>query len=98
MRAILLAALGAAFSFPALAEPIPCGPYDTIAERLSVEYDEQPTGRGLDSKGLLLELWASEKTGTWTALVVRPDGIACVAQAGEGWGPVTASEPPGEIS
>lgn len=38
----------------------------------------------------VVELWASEKTGTWTVLMTGPDGRACIIASGQDW----QSDPP----
>jgi hypothetical protein len=40
---------------------------------------------GLHQNNTLLEVYASEETGTWTILVTRPDGVACLIAAGQMW-------------
>ncbi len=33
----------------------------------------------------IFEIWASEKTGTWTILKTTPNGLTCVMAVGDGW-------------
>ena len=33
----------------------------------------------------LVEVYASEETGTWTILMTRPDGTTCLLAAGQRW-------------
>jgi hypothetical protein len=63
----------------------PCAPVAELAGKLTSEYGETPAGRGLDAKGRLLEIWASPKTGTWTAVTTSPSGLACVDATGHDW-------------
>lgn len=41
---------------------------------------------GLASAGQVVEVFASETTGTWTITVTRPDGTACLVATGEHFG------------
>jgi hypothetical protein len=40
---------------------------------------------GLHQSDAVMEIYASEETGTWTILVTRPDGQACLIAAGRMW-------------
>lgn len=80
---LALAAIGSAFAGNALAQQV-CGPHDVFAERLGTTYQEGRKGVGLTADGRILELYVS-KSGTWSVLLVRTDGVACVATIGESW-------------
>jgi hypothetical protein len=67
------------------ATPIGCGQFQDIIGGLEAKYSEQLAARGLQSDGLLLQVYASEDTGSWTALLVRPDGWTCIVAAGKHW-------------
>ncbi|MFN3614512.1 MAG: hypothetical protein ACK4WC_08130, partial [Rubrimonas sp.] len=49
------------------------------------KYGETRRAAGLQNRGSVTEIFASEKTGTWTIIVTRPDGVACAVAAGEAW-------------
>ena len=66
--------------------PVICGPYQQAVELLSQKYNEAPIGRGI-ADGLLLEVWLSS-IGTFTFVMVSPNGTACFLGSGEGWEPV----------
>lgn len=59
-----------------------CGPTDVARHTLADRFGEQPVARGLDSRGVIMELWVSVETGTWTVLIIGPDGEACLAGYG----------------
>ena len=40
---------------------------------------------GLNQSNGVLEVYASDETGTWTILVTSPDGKACLLAAGKMW-------------
>ena len=39
---------------------------------------------GLSTDGGLIEIYSSED-GTWTILITRPSGVACLVAAGDSW-------------
>lgn len=62
-----------------------CMPLDKVIVGLEGgKIQEQSSGAGI-SAGMLLRLFVNAKTGTWTFLQIRPDGIACILLAGDGW-------------
>ncbi len=98
MRPLLTAVLviaAAAFSYPAGAQTA-CGDRNQITDRLATGYSESRVGSGLDSNGLVVELFVSRQ-GSWTLLVTFPDGrtwtlmltlpngLSCLIAAGEYW-------------
>lgn len=74
---------------PALAQmainPAACGNRKAVTDKLVEKYGELQRGAGMVSNDRLLELWRSEKTGSWTILMTRPDGLTCIMAAGNYW-------------
>ncbi len=58
-----------------------CGKHDEIVKVLTKKYKEQRVTVGLVSEKGVMELFVS-KSGNWTALFTRPNGIACVMASG----------------
>ena len=58
-----------------------CHPRDDVFAYLAGEYGELPVAMGL-SDGSSFQTWANTETGSWTILVVHPDGTACMLTAG----------------
>ena len=87
MRKLILAsALLSTLSLPALAEDPPCLPVDQLAAKLAAEFREISVGQGIGQDGkFMLVIFASPNGETWTAAMVRPDGLACFAAAGTDW-------------
>lgn len=86
-RALLVFAFAIGLAFlvrPAAA--IPCSPYDEIVERLKGKFQEKRLGFGLIGNKAVMEFYAS-KRGSWTIIVTRPNGIACVVAIGTDWTP-----------
>jgi hypothetical protein len=85
--AILLGATGAAAEGPAreaAAGPALCASYETHAAYLAGRYGEFPVFTGQMDDGLVFRVFANGRSGSWTMLLIRADGLACVQAAGEG--------------
>ena len=74
---------------PALAQTT-CIDHDHLAKTLAAKHGEEVVGRGLQSATQLFEVWRSSDTGSWTIVMLRPDGIACIMASGFAW---TTPEP-----
>lgn len=60
-----------------------CNTYENAQTFLSGQYGEVPVWEGVvSSLQFLVQLWVNEQTGTWTALSVAPDGMACIVADG----------------
>ncbi len=66
-----------------------CGERARIVERLRTAYGETRMGYGLQRGTSVVEIYASEKTGSWTILTTSPSGVACLVAAGQNWAPET---------
>lgn len=68
---------------PALA--MTCATRDTLIESLQSRFSEELTFGGLqEARGgtAMMEIWASDETGTFTVLLSHANGISCVVAAG----------------
>ena len=70
---------------PVLAQSLRCAPRDLVVDRLATQFSERLTARGLQSPEILMEIWTSADTGTYTVLLTRADGISCVVSTGTDW-------------
>lgn len=61
-----------------------CGEYKTVKKSLKGTYNEERTQMGLASNGAVIEVLSSHD-GSFTIILVRPNGLACVMAAGEAW-------------
>ncbi|MDC0737767.1 hypothetical protein N6L24_05715 [Cognatishimia sp. SS12] len=62
-----------------------CGMRDAVVDRLQSKYSESLTAGGLQgSRNMqtMVEVWASEATGTFTVILTNPQGISCVVATG----------------
>lgn len=59
-----------------------CGTHDLVVERLASGYGESRQSIGMASDGNVVEVFASEETGTWTITVTAPGGPTCLVASG----------------
>ena len=74
-----------------------CADRDTVVQRLQSQYDEMFSAGGLQTirnKQTLVEVWSSQKTGTFTVMLTTPDGGACVVATGTDWHQIAAEDVP----
>lgn len=74
-----------AFTLPAYANTRNCGPRETVVERLSTKFGETRRGIGLGTENRVMEVFASDATGSWTITVTMPDGRMCLVASGQAW-------------
>lgn len=82
---IVAAALAVLVPTAGFAAPKVCAERDSIIDKLKNKYGEAERGMGLSGSEAMIEIWSSEKTGTWTIVMTRPDGVSCVMAAGDSW-------------
>jgi hypothetical protein len=62
-----------------------CGDRAQIVERLAEGYGESRQSMGLGSNNAVMEVYASEETGTWTITVTMPNGMMCLVASGRSY-------------
>lgn len=62
-----------------------CAPRETVLERLSGKYRETRRGIGLVQQGSVMEVFASDETGSWTITVTLPNGLTCLVASGQSY-------------
>jgi hypothetical protein len=81
----------------ARAEPQQCGARDAVIARLSTGYGETRRSVGLAANNAVLEVFASDTTGTWTVTVTLPTGMTCLVASGDNYQTLAAApQPPGD--
>lgn len=80
--------LSIVFLMVAPAAAAQCARRDQVVERLERTYGEQRRGIGLagDNRGVI-EVFASDQTGTWTITITLPSGQSCLVASGQNWSP-----------
>ena len=62
-----------------------CGLRDAMVSQLGDRYGEVRKGAGLAGPTAIIEVWASDASGTWTIMETTADGLTCVLAAGDNW-------------
>ena len=84
--ACLLPLLAAAL--PAAAQQQPrCAPRAQVLDVIESRYRESRRAIGLTGSQTVMELYASEATGSWTLVVTLPSGLSCLVASGQGFEP-----------
>lgn len=87
------ALLGAAAAPPAAAEAARCAARARVVAHLAETYGEARRAIGLAANDVVVEVFASAATGTWTITATLPNGMMCLLAAGQGYETVTESGP-----
>ena len=71
-----------------------CAPRETVIERLADAYGESRQSIGLGANNAVVEVFASNDTGTWTITVTSPTGITCLVASGQSFETLAEALPP----
>lgn len=71
-----------------------CGPRDDVVKRLTETYGETRRGIGIARQGAVMELYASDLSGSWTITVTLPDGRTCLVATGQAYEDMAEALPP----
>ena len=91
-RLVALTALLTA-AIPLLTAPVPgaaqsaqnCAPRDIVVTRLAETYGETRKSIGLGANNAVVEVFASEDSGTWSITVTMPSGLTCLVASGQAY-------------
>ena len=79
---------------PAMAQSTQtCAPRATIVERLGTTYGETRQSIGLGANNAVIEVFASNTTGSWTITVTMANGMTCLIASGQAFETVTEMLP-----
>ncbi|WP_298860386.1 hypothetical protein [uncultured Sulfitobacter sp.] len=70
-----------------------CGPREAVVERLASGYGETRQSVGIGSNNAMVEVFASDQTGSWTILVTMPTGVTCLVASGQSFEEVAEALP-----
>lgn len=98
LLAVAAAVVACVLAWAAAAHAQVCGDRAALVERLATKYGESLVGAGISSDGTMLEVWASEASGTWSMLMTLSENVSClIASGGDwnagGWSNIPAGEP-----
>ena len=63
--------------------PRACAPRDVVVDRLAEGYGETRKSIGLGANNAVIEVFASDDSGTWTITATSPQGITCLIASGQ---------------
>ncbi|MWD26727.1 hypothetical protein E0K89_004475 [Aquicoccus sp. SCR17] len=91
--------MAGALLFPGMAAPgmaggRNCAPRDTVVDRLAEGYGETRRSIGLGANNAVMEVFASDETGTWTITVTLPNGMTCLVASGQAFETMAEGLPP----
>lgn len=72
----------------AYAQQSQCGFRGDVVESLENKYGETRRSVGLARNNGVVEVYASDDTGTWTIVITMPNGMTCLVAAGDAFEPV----------
>ena len=71
-----------------------CAPRDVVVTRLAEGYGESRQAIGLGANNQIVEVFASDESGTWTITVTLPNGITCLVASGQAFEETAEALPP----
>ncbi len=60
-----------------------CAPRERVLERLTQSYGETRQSVGLGANNAVVEVFASDDSGTWTIIVTTAAGLTCLVASGQ---------------
>lgn len=67
----------------AVAAPNRCADHTAVVERLADIYGERRQAMGLAGDNTVVEVYASDESGSWSITITRPGGPTCLVAAGQ---------------
>lgn len=93
---ILLTAVAGLVATSASAAPSRCASHTAVVDRLADVYGERRQAIGLAGDNTVVEVYASDESGSWSITITRPGGPTCLVAAGQNFQlelPVVAEDP-----
>jgi hypothetical protein len=70
-------------TLPSIATAGACAPREIILDRLASKFGETRQSIGLGPNNQMVEVFASDATGTWTITVTKATGLTCLIASGQ---------------
>lgn len=71
-----------------------CAPRAKVIERLATKYGETRRSMGLGSNNAVMEVFASDESGSWTITVTMTNGVTCLVASGQAFEELAEALPP----
>ncbi|WP_239520692.1 hypothetical protein [Pseudooceanicola aestuarii] len=75
------------------AQPRACAPRDQVVQRLGSTYGETRRSVGLGANNSMVEVFASDQSGSWTIVMTSPYGLSCLIASGQAFEALTDTLP-----
>ncbi len=62
-----------------------CAERSVVLTELGGKYQETRRAIGIAGNNVVMEMFASADTGTWTLTITTPDGLTCLVASGNGY-------------
>jgi hypothetical protein len=62
-----------------------CGPRDVVVAQLADRYGETRRSIGLAANNMVMEVFASDASQSWTITITTPQGQTCLVASGQGF-------------
>ena len=69
----------------AQAQTLQCGPRDTVLALLADRHGETRRSMGMAANNMVMEVFASAASQSWTITVTTPQGQTCLVASGQGF-------------
>ncbi len=80
----ICAAIAVLMAGPALAQSgANCAPREMVVDRLATKYGETRQSMGLGANNAVVEVFASDSSGSWTITVTSANGLTCLVASGQ---------------
>lgn len=79
------AGLVAALATEAQAQQRNCAPRERVVKRLAEGYGETRRSMGLGANNAVIEVFASDESGSWTITVTMANGLTCLIASGQAY-------------
>ena len=89
----LTTALACLAAGPVAAQSAQCAPREVVVQRLADAYGETRQSMGLGANNAVVEVFASDTSGSWTITVTGPGGVTCLIAAGQAFEAMADSLP-----
>lgn len=70
-----------------------CAKREVVVSQLTERYGETRRSVGLSANNTVMEMFASQSSGSWTITVTLPDGMTCLVASGQGYETVAEELP-----
>lgn len=70
---------------PDAAQARACAPREKVLSRLAEGYGESRKSIGIGANNQVVEVFASDESGTWTITVTSPAGVTCLVASGQAY-------------